>query len=98
MALYSVSLQWETVASARRDPDLSLPDLSPSIAKTLLWDCSPPLKDTAEVRIIERQGGQRHTIKVDVAALKALPAGKHEVVISITALDQARVIVDGQSK
>jgi hypothetical protein len=54
--------------------------------------------DTAEVHIIVHKGEQPHIIKLNVEALKSLPPGKHDVVFSVTALDQARVFVDGQSK
>jgi hypothetical protein len=64
---------------------------------TILGDCERPSRDTAEVSFVERKSGQPHSVKVNVAALKALPGGKHEVVICITSLDQARVAVDGPS-
>jgi hypothetical protein len=90
MVFDDVKLQWE--GHLAWHPDSSL---SPSNFKIFLGDCERPSKDTAEVRVREHGGRQPHFIKVNVAALKSLPAGKHEVVISITALDQARVDVDG---
>ena len=74
---------------------MSDPTLSPSGFMTILGDCERPSTVSAEVRFVEHKSRQPHSIKVNVAALKALPGGKHEVVISITALDQARVEVDG---
>jgi hypothetical protein len=90
MVFDEVKLQYETSLAWVSDASLS-----PSNFMTILGDCERPSKDTAEVRFVEHKGGQPHSIKVNVAALKALPAGKHEVVICITASDQARVVVDG---
>ena len=71
--------------------------LSPAVSKTAVG-CPPPSSETAEVSFVEDQGRKPHSIKLNVAALKELPAGKHGVVISITSLDRARVFVDGQPK
>lgn len=90
MTFDNVKLQYESSLAPVSDASLS-----PSKFMTILGGCERPSKDTAEVRFVERKGGQPHSIKVNVAALKALPRGKHEVVICITALDQARVDVDG---
>ncbi|HEX5218146.1 MAG TPA: hypothetical protein VFZ59_01145 [Verrucomicrobiae bacterium] len=74
---------------------VSDPILSPSNFMTLLGGCERPSTDTAEVSFVEHQSRQPHTVKVNMAPLKALPGGKHQVVINITALDQARIEVDG---
>ncbi len=71
--------------------------LSPGISSTAL-DCPAPSSDTAKVKFVEKESRKPHSIELNVAVLKALSAGKHEVVLSITALEQGRVIVDGQPK
>ena len=91
MVFDDVKLQWGTHLASRSDASLS-----PSNFTTILWDCERSPAETAEVRFVEHKGRQPHSIKVSVAPFsKALSAGKHEVVICITALDQARVVVDG---
>lgn len=90
MVFDDVKLQWEGPLAWHPDPSLSASNF-----KIFLGDCERPSKDTAEVLVIEHGGRKPPSIKVNVAALKALPAGRHEVVISITALDQALVVVDG---
>lgn len=89
MVFDDVKLQYESHLTWVSDPSLS-----PSQFMTILGGCDRPSKDSAEVRFVERGSGQPHSIKVNVAALKTL-RGKHEVVICITALDQARLAVDG---
>ena len=88
-----VVIHWETVDASWSDPSLS-----PSSSKLILGDCEPPSADTAELRITAHNGEQPHSIKLKVAALKTLPAGKHEVVFSVTALDKAQIFVDGQPR
>jgi hypothetical protein len=73
---------------------VSDPSLSPSNFMTILGDCERPSKDTAEVRFVEHSSRQPHSVTVSVVPLKTLRA-KHEVVIRITALGQARLDVDG---
>ncbi len=90
MPFDDVKLQYESHLAS-----VSGASLLPSNFMTILGDCERPSRDTAEVRFVEHQGREPHSIKVNVAALKALPGGKHEVVICITALDRARVVVDG---
>jgi hypothetical protein len=88
-----VVIHWETVDASWSDPSLS-----PSSSKQILGGCEPPSADTAELRITEHKDQQPHSIKLNVSALRALSAGKHEVVFSVTALDKAQIFVDGQPR
>jgi HEAT repeat protein len=87
--LEDVKLLWGTKLVWGKGP------LLPSGAKVVLWDCERPSRDTAAVLVAEHKDGQPHSLEVNLAALKALPAGKHEVVFVVTAQDQARLEVDG---
>lgn len=90
MVFDEVKVQWGNHLACRSDASLS-----PSQFTTILWGDESPSRDTAELIITQHKGEQPHSITVAVTALKALPAGKHEVVFSISALDSARVDVDG---
>jgi hypothetical protein len=85
-----VKLQWGTHLAW-----VSGSTLSPSNFMTILGDCERPPSDTAEVHFVEQNGRRPHSIKLNVSALKAFPIGKHEVVISITGVDQGRLDIDG---
>jgi hypothetical protein len=89
----AVALDW--VELAWDGPFVPGGILSPTVSSTAV-DCPPPTSDTAEVNFVEGQGRKPHSIKLNVAALKGLPAGKHAVVFSIISLEQARVLIDGQ--
>jgi hypothetical protein len=64
--------------------------LSPTVSSTAL-DCPAPSSDTAKVNFVEKESRKPHSIELNVARLKALSAGKHEVVLSITALTGHRL-------
>jgi hypothetical protein len=93
VAFDNVKIQFGSHLAWREDPSIS-----PSQTQTILWNAEPPTHETAEVHIVEHNGSQPHIIKLSVERLKTLPPGKHDVIFSVTALDQARVIVDNQPK
>lgn len=90
MTLDNVKLQYGSHLAWRENPTLA-----PSNSQPILWDCERPTTGTAEVQFVERNTRQPHSAKVNIAALKSLPGGKHEIVFTLTALDQARLDVDG---
>lgn len=91
MSFDEVKLYWENLIASRSDDSLF-----PSNFTTILWGCDRSPKETAELRFVEHKSRQPHSITVSVAPVsKTLSTGKHEVVVCITALDQAHVVVDG---
>jgi hypothetical protein len=89
----AVSLDWLEIQWD--GPDVPGGIMSPGNEK-MADDVQPPKSDVATISFVEKASRKPHTIKLDVSRIKALRSGKHDVVLAVTSLNEAKLFINAQ--
>ena len=71
--------------------------LAPGVSTTAIG-VELPKSDVATLSFVEDVGRQPHSIRLDVSHLKRLHSGRHEAVLSVVSLTEAKLLIDGEDK